>query len=199
MALLTINANYDSHSDRWEAGCVAYEGAYNNGIGWWGTGGKGWYYNHRDRTQLRWALGSLPARRLPNKIRLKVVCTAAGSWAHLLVVSPYGGNGQPDPEGDTCVEKHDNSGYSAYGDASFDVLRSVGTKWVDLQDWPASHIRDAKEAVNRFSLGLRELDDNDALAYIQCIEADPAAVQLEITYPSGGLPANKALVPMGLV
>jgi len=145
------------------------------------------------RQLARSALSMFPARRLPKAVRIRFTVTWAGGAAHALDIHPYNGNGQANPA--------DDSGVTAWNrcDVAFteyindaDAFRTIGVKNFDLGPSACQHVKDAKEAVNRYTVATHEEGDDDPHATCS------TDIRLEIIYPTGGLPANKALVPMGL-
>lgn len=180
-----------------DAGIVRYvspPGEY--GVYW----GFSWVGDGSDKGQIelarqlaKSALDKLPARRLPKNIRIRFYVTGDGGVNHYLDIHPYNNDGQADPAtdpGPTAWNRCDPTNIYVMGS---DAFRSTGEKWFDLGSSAPQHVKDAKEAVNRYTVATHEWGDDDPAAVCSL------DIRLEITYPTGGLPANRALIPMGLM
>lgn len=135
---------------------------------------------------LRFPLTDLPLGATITLVQLKIYCSEAGGGAHLLDVHPYNADGQADPEVDTgeaCWNRC--AAGSPYVDDDT-CLRTTGPKTLTLGGSVATHIGAAKNAVNRFSLGLHEEGENDDKAEIYALENESNYAILEITYTAGG-------------
>jgi len=130
---------------------------------------KGVYYYYRGFA--RFPLTSLPAGSTVTQVRFNFYCYTGGA-AHLLDIHAYGVAGQENPETDgaeTCYNRCASG--NLYVDDS-DALRTIGDKWFLLGGTVCADVQNAKSAVNRFSLGLHEEEDNDpyAGAYVPILE-----------------------------
>jgi len=154
------------------------------------------------RAFLRCPNAQLPAGTI-TQVELFVYPDTAGGAAHWADVHAYEANGQQDPE----AEPNDWNLYvnCATGNLYLDdteALRLAVGQWLTLGGTVVADITAARDAGTPFSLAIHEEGDDDPAAYVWASEAGlPNAVRIRVTYtpPSGGLPANKALIPMGLV
>jgi hypothetical protein len=177
MAVLTITVDYDC---RFWTDNTNYS-KYNNDTGYIGAGGKGADYS---RMALRFPLTDLPSNAQISQVRLYVYNRTAGGSSHLLDVHAYGTNGQNDPSADDAQTGWNRcASGNLYVDDSI-ALRTTGDKWFVLGGSVAQDIINAKNAVNRFALGLHEEGDNDTYANISVMESTnyPYPAKLEITY-----------------
>jgi len=205
MAVLTIYMDYDGYV-LWESVSNTHskiDGAISISVGYLAPG-KGGEYHYRGFH--RTPLSRLPARRLPTLVRLRYEVFSAGGAAHVLQVWPYNADAQTDPQpdpADVCYARCIGDGTLGGRYGAFTDWRTTGEKWLALggagfRD-PCQDVYDAKNAVDRFTVGLNESGDNDFRGSAYAIEYAANAIRLEITYPSGGLPENRALIPMGLM
>jgi hypothetical protein len=154
---------------------------YDDYAGYIGAGGKGPDYN---RVALRFPLTDLPSNAQISQVRLYVYCRTAGSSTHLTDIHAYGTNGQNDPSADDAQTGWNRcASGNLYVDDST-ALQTTGDKWFVLGGSVAQDIINAKNAVNRFALGLHEEGDNDTYAAVSQLESTdyPYPAKLEITY-----------------
>jgi len=136
------------------------------------------------RDFIRFSLADLPSGIVVTQARLRLYCRLPGGSSHIAVFKGYHTNGQTDPEPDdaeTCYVRCTSG--EEY--CSTDEFRTVGLKWINLGATACQHIQDAKSAVNRWSVAIQELLNDDPYAQLDTLETDlgfPA--QLEITYES---------------
>jgi len=201
MAVITLTCTYDGHfaenGGKDDAKTTAYVGEF-----WVAAGKSGSWVSYRGFS--KYNITKFPARRLPKRVRLYVAPGNAGGSAHLLDIHGYAGDGwSGDPQQDAWNPGWDRCAMGTEYHNDGTELRDVAPKWITLEniDMVAADLRNAKDqAAQIFSLGWHEEGENDPYGSFSTIERGlEYATRLEITYPSGGLPANKALVPMGLM
>jgi hypothetical protein len=139
--------------------------------------------NYKYRSFFRFPLINLPSNAQISQVRLYVYCRYYGSSTHLTDIHAYGTNGQENPQTDTGQTLYDRcASGNLYVDDSID-LRTSGDKWFVLGGSVAQDIINAKNAVNRFALGLHEEGDNDTYAALDTLEYSGGyPAKLEITY-----------------
>jgi hypothetical protein len=175
MAVLTITADYDGFA--W-----LYSSKDDTGMGLnVGIPGKSTY---PCRSFIRFPLNALPSNAQITQVRLYVYCCTAGPSTHLTDVHAYGTNGQEDPQPDDLNTAYNRcASGNLYVDDATD-LRTTGDKWFVLGGSVITDLINAKNAVNRFSLGLHEEGDDDTNAILSSLENTdyPYPPKLEITY-----------------
>jgi hypothetical protein len=178
MVVLTITADYDGQI-QWDGSTTYTKNDTQSTISI-GCGEKVTAYF---RGYLRFPLTDLPADAQISQVRLYVYCNTAGGSAHLLDVHAYGSNGQENPQDDTGQTLYNRcASGNLYVDDSV-ALRTTGDKWFVLGGSVITDLINAKNAVNRFSLGLHEEGDNDVVAIIDALEKSGGyPAKLEITY-----------------
>jgi hypothetical protein len=185
MAVLTITADYDGFAYyAVSAGTYGKDDTSDIVVGYVSKG------DTKYRGFLRFPLNALPPNAQISQVRLYVYCYTAGSSTHLTDVHAYGSAGQEDPSTDDAPTTYSRcASGNLYVDDS-DVLRTTGDKWFVLGGNVITDLINAKNAVNRFSLGLHEEGDNDAAAYLSSLESTnyPYPAKLEITYTPVGVP-----------
>lgn len=192
MAVLTITADYDVNF--WWDGSSSYNKRDGANFGYVGGGGKGSDFN---RQALRFPLNDLPADANITQVRLYVYNRTAGGASHLTDIHAYGTNGQDNPYDDSAQTGWGRcASGNLYLDDSTD-LRTTGDKWFTLGGNVITDVLAAKNAVNRFSLGLHEEGDNDTYAKIAVLEDNLYPAKLEITYTEAV--ATKRIICDGLV
>lgn len=128
------------------------------------------------------SLDALPANANVTKVRVKysIPVGGAGGANFLMCWRPYNNDGQGLPCDDTGETFFDRCATgTVYVEDS--GPRTEGEKWVTLGDGESAQacidVENAKQAVNRFSLGMQEKNDDDLSCDISMIGA-----RLEITY-----------------
>jgi len=138
-----------------------------------------------ERACLNWSLGSLPDTKIitVTKVELQVEVTSAGGASHLGKISPYNGDGQAYPCDDGAQTMYNRCKPLQYYLTDLTEFRTTGVKTFTLGDGENAQacidITNAKTAVNRFSVGIIEIDDNDPEAIIYGL---PLYTRLIITY-----------------
>jgi len=140
----------------------------------------------RDRGYFRFPLTALPENAIVTRVRFKVGCISAGATTHLTDIHAYGTNGQEDPQADPPATVYERCATGNLYVNDSDARRTINTKWWTLGEGADAQacidVKNAKLAVNRFSIALHEEGDNDTRAGLATIEREEVIPQLEITY-----------------
>lgn len=126
---------------------------------------------------------TLPAGYEITNVKMRGYVNLAGDASHLGDIHPYGGDGQADPatdDGETAYNRCVAGSLYVNDTTAFRVLG--WTQWFDLGSQACIDVKNAKDAVNRFSLGIHEEGDDASLAKIDGSLTASYPVELEITY-----------------
>lgn len=197
MAEITIETNYDGYAT-WDAEIDEYvKHPAENDISVGQIADK-----YHARGFFRFPLNNLPSGSDVTETIFRVHCHANGGAAHEATIGAYGSNGQDDPETDSaenCFVRSRCSSPHCYIELS-DAFRSgcslycegeQGWKEFNLGSQGCTDIENAKSAVNRFSIGMYEYEDNDPQVLVTSSEYGTGCVaELKITYTPPAPPAG---------
>lgn len=161
-----------------------------------------------DDLAIRFPLTNLPANANVSKVRLRYTVNVAGGAAGQWPIIGYGDHGQADPEVDNAETTYKRSAGIIDNGPTYvttEQPRSTGIKWETLGEGESAQacidVENAKAAVNRFSLGMYEVNQDDQFTGIYAIHSDATILRLEITYtvPSvGGYSYGDGLVSVSI-
>jgi len=138
----------------------------------------------RFRAFFRFPLTDLPLGVTVTQVRF-LFYVWEGNGAHLMDIHAYDTNGQTDPEPDNAPTTYARCASGNLYNDDLTEQRTVGAKAIVLGGTANADVENAKATVNRFSLGLHEEGDNDAIIQIEPEEdwvAPDKRPKLEITY-----------------